>query len=56
MPYFGICFGMPMAVIEGAREPAGIEEAAGPEVGPTPEPVIGLVTEWMKGDELEKRP
>jgi CTP synthase len=55
LPYFGICFGMQMAVIEVARDLAGIEEASSTEFGPTPEPVIGLMTEWMKGDELEKR-
>jgi len=55
LPYFGICFGMQMAVIEVARDLAGIEDAGSTEFGPTPEPVIGLMTEWMKGDELEKR-
>src|SRR6476646_3541589 len=55
VPYFGICFGMQMAVIEVARDLAGIEEASSTEFGPTPEPVIGLMTEWMKGAELEKR-
>jgi len=55
LPYFGICFGMQMAVIEVARDLAGIEEASSTEFGPTPEPVIGLMTEWMKGSELEKR-
>jgi len=55
VPYFGICFGMQMAVIEVARDLAGIENAGSTEFGPTPEPVIGLMTEWMKGDELEKR-
>ena len=54
VPYFGICFGMQMAVIEAARD-AGIEGASSTEFGPTEEPVIGLMTEWMKGEELEKR-
>jgi CTP synthase len=54
VPYFGICFGMQMAVIEAARD-AGIEDASSTEFGPTEEPVIGLMTEWMKGEELEKR-
>ncbi len=54
VPYFGICFGMQMAVIEAARD-AGIEGASSTEFGPTDEPVIGLMTEWMKGEELEKR-
>ena len=54
VPYFGICFGMQMAVIEAARD-AGIEGASSTEFGPTDEPVIGLMTEWMRGEELEKR-
>ena len=55
LPYFGICFGMQMAVLEVARDLAGIESASSTEFGPTAEPVIGLMTEWMKGDELERR-
>ncbi|MDQ0393863.1 CTP synthase [Labrys monachus] len=55
VPYFGICFGMQMAVIEGARSLAGIAEANSTEFGPTSEPVVGLMTEWMKGNELEQR-
>ena len=54
VPYFGICFGMQMAVIEAARD-AGIEGASSTEFGPTEEPVVGLMTEWMKGNELEQR-
>jgi len=55
VPYFGICFGMQMAVIEAARNLAGIEEANSTEFGETSEPVVGLMTEWLKGNELEKR-
>ena len=55
VPYFGICFGMQMAVIEAARSLAGIEKASSTEFGPTPEPVVGLMTEWLRGNELEKR-
>jgi CTP synthase len=55
LPYFGICFGMQMAVVEAARNLAGIEGASSTEFGPSAEPVIGLMTEWMKGDELERR-
>jgi CTP synthase len=55
VPYFGICFGMQMAVIEAARNLAGIEEANSTEFGPTPDPVVGLMTEWLRGNELEKR-
>ena len=55
VPYFGICFGMQMACIEAARSLAGIEKASSTEFGPTPEPVVGLMTEWLKGNMLEKR-
>ena len=55
VPYFGICFGMQMACVEGARDLAGIAAASSTEFGPTPEPVIGLITEWMGKDGLETR-
>ena len=55
VPYFGICFGMQMAVIEAARSLAGIDKASSTEFGETPEPVVGLMTEWLKGNMLEKR-
>ncbi|ONF95952.1 CTP synthase [Sphingomonas jeddahensis] len=55
IPYFGICFGMQMACVEGARDLAGIRDASSTEFGPTPEPVVGLITEWMGRDGLEKR-
>ena len=55
VPYFGICFGMQMAVIEAARNLCGIADANSTEFGPTPEPVVGLMTEWLKGNELQKR-
>ena len=55
VPYFGICFGMQMAVIEGARSLAGIKDANSTEFGPTTEPVVGLMTEWMRGNEIEQR-
>ena len=55
IPYFGICFGMQMAVIEAVRSLAGVENAGSSEFGPTDEPVVGLMTEWLRGNELEKR-
>ncbi|WHS31108.1 CTP synthase [Brucella sp. NM4] len=55
VPYFGICFGMQMACIEAARNLVGIENASSTEFGPTKEPVVGLMTEWLKGNMLEKR-
>jgi CTP synthase len=55
VPYFGICFGMQMACIEAARNLCGIAEANSTEFGATTEPVVGLMTEWLKGNELQKR-
>ena len=55
VPYFGICFGMQMACIEAARSLAGIDDASSTEFGPAKEPVVGLMTEWLKGNMLEKR-
>ncbi len=55
VPYLGICFGMQMAVIEAARSLAGLESANSTEFGPTDEPVIALMTEWSRGDEVENR-
>ena len=56
VPYFGICFGMQMAVIEvAARSRRHRGAQARPSSARPPEPVIGLMTEWMKGAELEKR-
>ena len=55
VPYFGICFGMQMAVIEACRSLAGLPKANSTEFGSTPEPVVGLMTEWMRGNELEQR-
>jgi CTP synthase len=55
VPYFGICLGMQMAVVEAARNMAGIEDAGSTEFGPCAAPVVGLMTEWMKNGEREKR-
>jgi CTP synthase len=55
VPYFGICLGMQMAVIEAARHLADMPGAGSTEFGPAEEPVIGLMTEWMKGNEIERR-
>ena len=55
IPYLGICFGMQMAVIEAARSLAGVANANSTEFGPTEEPVVGLLTEWLKGNALERR-
>ncbi len=55
VPYFGICFGMQMAVIEAARNLAGIPGACSSEFGACEEPVVGLLTEWMHGNVREVR-
>ncbi len=55
VPYFGICFGMQMACIEAARNLAGIADASSTEFGPTAEPVVGIITEWMSEEGLQKR-
>ncbi|MFW2830004.1 CTP synthase [Sphingomonas sp. ID0503] len=55
VPFFGICLGMQMACIEGARNLAGIDKASTTEFGPTEEPVVGLITEWMTAGGLQKR-
>jgi CTP synthase len=55
IPYFGICFGMQMAMIEAARNLAGIKQASSTEFGPTSEPIVGLMTEWVRGNEKEVR-
>src|ERR671918_471497 len=55
IPYLGICFGMQMAVVEAARKLAGIEGASSTEFGPSEEPVVGLLTEWERGDTVEIR-
>ena len=55
VPYFGICFGMQMAVVEAVRSLTGHPNANSTEFGPTSEPVVGLLTEWMHGNELQIR-
>ena len=55
VPFFGICFGMQMAVIEAARNLAGLPEASSTEFGPCDAPVVGLLTEWARGNEIERR-
>jgi CTP synthase len=55
VPFFGICLGMQMACIEGARNTAGIASASTTEFGATSEPVVGLITEWMSEEGLQQR-
>ncbi|MFO1128536.1 MAG: CTP synthase [Rhodospirillales bacterium] len=55
IPYFGICFGMQMAVVEAARHLAHIPDAGSTEFGPCAAPVVGLMTEWIRGTQKERR-
>ena len=55
VPFFGICLGMQMACIEGARNTAGIAGAGSTEFGPVADPVVGIITEWMTPEGLETR-
>jgi len=55
VPYFGVCFGMQMAVIEALRNVGGVPCASSTEFGPTKHPVVGLMTEWTRGNEREVR-
>ncbi|MGI8841256.1 MAG: CTP synthase [Caulobacteraceae bacterium] len=55
VPYFGVCFGMQMAVIEAVRNVAGVEGASSTEFAPTSEPVVGLMTEWTHENARETR-
>ncbi|MFL5254411.1 MAG: CTP synthase [Rhodopila sp.] len=55
VPFFGICFGMQMAVIEAARNLAGLHDASSTEFGACDTPVVGLLTEWARGNQIERR-
>ena len=55
IPFFGICFGMQMAVIEAARNLVGLKGASSTEFGSCAEPVVGLLTEWTRGNQVETR-
>ncbi|WP_265570559.1 CTP synthase [Sphingomicrobium nitratireducens] len=55
VPFLGICLGMQMACIEAARHEAGIKDATTSEFGEKGEPIVGLITEWMSEEGLQKR-
>lgn len=55
IPFLGICFGMQLAVIETCRNLLGLKDASSTEFGPTSEPVIGLLTEWMTREQIAYR-
>ena len=55
VPYFGICFGMQLAVVEAARNLAGLSDASSSEFGACADPVVGLMSEWARGEGVETR-
>jgi CTP synthase len=55
VPYFGICFGMQLAVVEIARNLAGLAGASSTEFGPCADPVVGLLSEWVREGQVETR-
>jgi CTP synthase len=55
VPFFGVCFGMQMAVIEALRNVAGVTDATSTEFGPADNPAIGLMTEWTRDNVKEVR-
>lgn len=54
VPFFGICLGMQMACVDAARD-QGLKNASTTEFGPTEEPVVGMITEWMTAEGIQKR-
>jgi len=55
LPFFGICFGMQMACVEAARNLVGLARASSSEFGSTDEAVVGVMSEWLRGDAREQR-
>lgn len=55
IPYFGICFGMQMAVLEAAQNLLGVKDASSTEFGPTKNPFVCLMTEWEQGGTRQRR-
>ncbi len=55
VPYFGICLGMQMACIEAAQNIAGLKQSGSTEFGKVRDEIVGLMTEWVKGNETEER-
>ena len=55
IPYFGICLGMQMAIIEAARNLCGMKDAGSSELDEKGTHVVGLMTEWVQGNEVQER-
>ena len=54
VPFFGICFGMQMAVIEAARNILGLKKATSSEFSDSGIHVVGLMNEWVVGKKIQK--
>ncbi len=55
IPYFGICFGMQMAIIEAARNLVGEKDASSSEFSKGGTSIVGLMTEWTHGNQKQTR-
>ncbi|MDR2412171.1 MAG: gamma-glutamyl-gamma-aminobutyrate hydrolase family protein, partial [Holosporales bacterium] len=55
IPFLGICLGLQLVIIEAARHLLALPEASSTEFGETSEPVIALMIEWMRGEQLQRR-
>ena len=55
VPFLGICFGMQLAVIETARNVAGLAGASSAEFGPSPHEVVCLMSAWHKDGAVQRR-
>jgi len=55
IPFFGICFGMQMAVVEFAQNVLKLKDAQSSEFKPSTNPIVGLLKEWVDGDVVHKR-
>ena len=55
VPYFGICLGMQMACVEAAQNIAGLKSAGSSEFGEVRDPIVGLMTEWVKDNQTQER-
>ena len=55
VPFLGICYGMQMAMIEAARNLLEVADATSSEFGSAGSAIVGLMREWVRGNETEQR-
>ena len=55
VPFLGICLGMQLAVIEAARNLAGLAGASSTEFGPCEHPIVSMMSEWVEGNAVVYR-